>query len=327
MAEIGAVASWRTVRRHGSAHWRAHPPLDAPAEVTSTHAQRGRNGWSPATAHGSDAASAAVSRCDDDTVVEIFAVVSDSAEALRRLRETLERRTALKYVLFVATDPAGEPTDENPEAWVKRWNDRGVRVEGMPLKPAAETRTVRVRGDRVLVTDGPFAETTEWIAGYDLLDATDLDEAIEAAASHPMAAGGRIEIRPVEPLDLGPDTGNAPHEGDAPAARFFGIIRTDPSAPPHTPDPAAVAEWVRDGLASGRYLGGEHLRPVEDATLVRRRKGKLLITDGAYTDVPERVSGIVFIDGDWHEAIDYLARCPMARSGFVELREFRRDFS
>ncbi|WP_151770055.1 YciI family protein [Streptomyces abyssomicinicus] len=233
----------------------------------------------------------------------------------------------MKYVLFVATDPAGEPADENPEAWVEKWNDRGVRVEGMRLKPVTETTTVRVRGDRVLVTDGPFAETAEWIAGYDLIEAADLDEAIEVAASHPMATGGRIEIRPVEPLDLGPGTGNVPHEGDAPASRFLGILRTDPGAPSFTPDPAAVAHWVLDGLASGRYLGGEHLRPVQDATLVRRRAGELLITDGPYADVQEWVSGIVFIDGEREEAIDYLTRCPMARSGIAELREFWTDLS
>ncbi|MYY02721.1 MULTISPECIES: YciI family protein [unclassified Streptomyces] len=233
----------------------------------------------------------------------------------------------MKYVLFVATDPAGESADESPEAWVEKWNGRGVRVEGMPLRPVAETRTVRARGDQVLVTEGPFAETTEWIAGYDLVEAADLDEAIEVAASHPMATAGRIEIRPVEPVDLGPGTGNVPHEGDAPASRFLGILRTDPGAPPFTPDRAAVATWVREGLASGRYLGGEHLSPVRDATLVRRRGGELLITDGGYTDVPEWVSGIVFVDGTWEEAVDYLARCPMARSGAAELREFRRDFS
>lgn len=233
----------------------------------------------------------------------------------------------MKYVLFVATDPAGEPVDESPEAWVEKWNGRGVRAEGMPLKPVEETKTVRVRDGRVLVTDGPFAETAEWIAGYDLVEASDLDEAIEVAASHPMATAGRMEIRPVEPLDLGPGTANVPHEGDTPASRFLGIFRTDPSAPPSTPDPAAVAEWVREGLASGRYLGGEHLRPVQDATLVRRRGGELLISDGAYTDVPEWVTGIVFVDGDRQQAVDYLARSPMARSGITELREFWRDFA
>ncbi|MFC8451430.1 YciI family protein [Kitasatospora sp. NPDC057223] len=233
----------------------------------------------------------------------------------------------MKYVLFVATDPAGEPTDANPQAWVEKWNGSGVRVEGMPLRPAAETRTVRVRGDRLLVTDGPFAETAEWIAGYDLIEAADLDEAIEVAASHPMATAGRIEIRPVEPLGFGPGTGAVPHEGDAPASRFLGIFRTDPSAPPCTPEPAAVAEWVAEGLDSGRYLGGLALRPVEDATLVRRRAGELLITDGPYTDVPQWVSGIVFVDGDRQEVVDYLARSPMARSGAAEVREFWRDFS
>ncbi|WNI28281.1 YciI family protein [Streptomyces sp. ITFR-6] len=142
-----------------------------------------------------------------------------------------------------------------------------------------------------------------------------------------MAIAGRIEIRPAEPIDLGPGTGNVPHEGDAPASRFFAILRTDPDAPACTPEPAEVADWVRDGLASGRYLAGEHLRPVQDATLVRRREGELLITDGAYTDGPEQVSGIVFVDGEWEEAVRYLARCPMARSGSVELREFWSDFS
>ncbi|MGW2474558.1 YciI family protein [Streptomyces sp. NPDC001665] len=232
----------------------------------------------------------------------------------------------MKYVLFIATDPAGERTDESPDAWVEKWNGRGVRLEGMPLKPLEETATVRARAGEVLVTDGPFAETAEWIAGYDLLEAADLDEAIEVAASHPMATAGRIEIRPVEPLDHGRGTDNVPHEGDTPASRFLAIVRTDPAAPPYTPDPAAVAAWVRDGLASGRYLGGEHLSPVEDATLVRRRGGELLITDGGYADVAEWVTGIVFVDGDREQALEYVGRCPMARSGLVEVREFWRDF-
>ncbi|RKE23470.1 YciI family protein [Streptomyces sp. TLI_171] len=233
----------------------------------------------------------------------------------------------MRYVLFIAADPTGEATEEDPQAWVEKWNGRGVRLEGMPLKPVAETRTIRVRGEQVLVTDGPFAETTEWIAGYDLLEAADLDEAIEVAASHPMASAGRIEIRPVDPLDLGPGTDSVPHDGDAPAARYLGIFRTDPTAQPADPDPAAVAAWVRDGLARGRYLGGEHLRPVHDATLVRRRNGEVLITDEAYTDVPQWVTGLVFVDGERQEVIDYLARSPMARAGIAELREFWTDFA
>ena len=55
---------------------------------------------------------------------------------------------------------------------------------------------MRMRGGKVLVTDGPFAETREWIAGFDILECTDLDEAIEIAAQHPMARFGRLELRP-----------------------------------------------------------------------------------------------------------------------------------
>jgi hypothetical protein len=59
--------------------------------------------------------------------------------------------------------------------------------------------TVRRRRGKVLVTDGPFAETKEWIAGFDILDCANLDEAIDIAATHPMTRFGRIEIRPFWP--------------------------------------------------------------------------------------------------------------------------------
>ena len=54
-----------------------------------------------------------------------------------------------------------------------------------------------MRKGQLLVTDGPFAETKEWIGGFDLLDCGNIDEAIEIAAKHPMARFGRIEVRPL----------------------------------------------------------------------------------------------------------------------------------
>jgi hypothetical protein len=56
-----------------------------------------------------------------------------------------------------------------------------------------------VREDEVLLSDGPFAETKEQMAGYDLIECADLDEAIEVASKHPMAKLGSIEVRPVWP--------------------------------------------------------------------------------------------------------------------------------
>jgi hypothetical protein len=54
-----------------------------------------------------------------------------------------------------------------------------------------------VREEEVLLSDGPFAETKEWIAGYDIIECEDLDEAIEVASRHPVARFGSIEVRPL----------------------------------------------------------------------------------------------------------------------------------
>jgi hypothetical protein len=67
---------------------------------------------------------------------------------------------------------------------------------GDALGPVSAATTVRRRGGRLLLTDGPFAETQEWIAGFDILECADLDEAIEIASQHPMARFGRLELRP-----------------------------------------------------------------------------------------------------------------------------------
>jgi hypothetical protein len=76
---------------------------------------------------------------------------------------------------------------------------RKVRILGNRLTGVDDATTVRRRSGKVLVTDGPFAETKEWIAGFDILDCANLDEAIDIAAKHPMARFGRIEIRPFWP--------------------------------------------------------------------------------------------------------------------------------
>jgi hypothetical protein len=110
----------------------------------------------------------------------------------------------MEYLMFVCTDtePDTDKTDApDIEAWVEEGERRGIRKQGDQLVPQSEAKTVRVRGGELLVTDGPFAETKEWIAGYDLLDCTDLDEAVEYASRHPMARFGRIEVRAILPWE------------------------------------------------------------------------------------------------------------------------------
>jgi hypothetical protein len=81
-------------------------------------------------------------------------------------------------------------------AWQQKVEGRGIPHRGVRLRPPADAVTVRVRGGEVLVTDGPFAETTEQIAGYEVIECADLDEAIEVAGGHPTAARFSVEIRP-----------------------------------------------------------------------------------------------------------------------------------
>ncbi|MCW2764170.1 MAG: hypothetical protein JWO11_129 [Nocardioides sp.] len=105
----------------------------------------------------------------------------------------------MRYLMFVAMDPdrgEDDPEVDDIDDWVARHDASGARVIGDRLRPVEDATTVRRRGGKLLVTDGPFAESREWVVGFDVLDCADLDEAIEIASRHPMAASGRLELRP-----------------------------------------------------------------------------------------------------------------------------------
>ncbi|WP_156999807.1 YciI family protein [Agromyces terreus] len=110
----------------------------------------------------------------------------------------------MEIMMFVVGDPeveAGEVDQEAVAEWDRLRAEQGVLTRAMRLRPADEAVTVRVRGGETIVTDGPFAESKEWIAGYDLLAVDDLDEAIELAEGDPLARHGALELRPFWPLD------------------------------------------------------------------------------------------------------------------------------
>ncbi len=79
--------------------------------------------------------------------------------------------------------------------------ERGVLIAAEALQPVDTATTVRVRGGKATITDGPFAETKEQLAGFYLIDAQNLDEALEVAAKIPPAREGSIEVRPIRQLD------------------------------------------------------------------------------------------------------------------------------
>jgi hypothetical protein len=79
--------------------------------------------------------------------------------------------------------------------------DSGQMIGGEALLSVATATTVRVRNGKVITTDGPFAETKEQLAGFYLLEARDLNEAIQVAGKIPPAKYGSVEIRPVRSLE------------------------------------------------------------------------------------------------------------------------------
>ncbi|MWC00139.1 hypothetical protein GB864_16465 [Agromyces sp. MMS17-SY077] len=124
-------------------------------------------------------------------------------------RDLLDRpERGRRFVLLVIAgdgEPAAPGEDDDPGAWVAEMDERGVRLFGDVLQGPGSATFVRERGGEVLLGDGPFAESKEWIAGFDLLEVADLAEAIEVAAKHPMARGGTLELRPLWAFDLHDD--------------------------------------------------------------------------------------------------------------------------
>ena len=129
--------------------------------------------------------------------------------------------------------------------WVEEMEGRGVRLLGRELDLPETAATVRVRDGETLVTDGPFAETKEFMAGFDVIECADLDEAIEVAAKHPSSWFQTIEIRPfTDGLALGEE------------ASAFGR-----------------GEDGRRPVPADMWMGGTSAAPFDDQAVMRRGRG------------------------------------------------------
>jgi hypothetical protein len=110
----------------------------------------------------------------------------------------------MKYLMLVCAAPDADLSDlTEDDLDIERWLEEtgGRRLDGNRLRPVGEAKTVKVRRGELLTMDGPFAETKELIAGYDILDCANLDEAVEIASKHPVAKFGTIEVREFWEMD------------------------------------------------------------------------------------------------------------------------------
>src|SRR4051794_38166029 len=125
----------------------------------------------------------------------------------------------MKYLMLHSVDHDATPeaearaTPEALDAWIEEMTARGLLLDGSKLQPVSDATTVRRPEGRTVVTDGPFAETKEQIAGYDVIDCPDLDTAVAVAAAHPTVHVGAIEVRAFHDGMPAPEVPESPAEG------------------------------------------------------------------------------------------------------------------
>jgi hypothetical protein len=112
----------------------------------------------------------------------------------------------MKYLCLVYCDEKlhsthGFPEDGECLDYLQTLTKTGQLIAAEPLQSVQTATTVRVRNGKVSVTDGPFAETKEQLAGFYLIEARDLNEAIQVGSKIPPARVGSIEVRPIRQLN------------------------------------------------------------------------------------------------------------------------------
>ena len=108
----------------------------------------------------------------------------------------------MKYLCLVYGEESAIQSmdDRHCVAFDESIRESGHCIASEALQPVSSATTVRVRNGKVSVTDGPFAETKECLAGFYMIEARDLNEAIQIASKIPPAQVGSIEVRPIRPI-------------------------------------------------------------------------------------------------------------------------------
>jgi hypothetical protein len=232
----------------------------------------------------------------------------------------------MQYLLIHTGAPdAAEAWDDEAWAALRSWIDEtigsGVNIEGDPLGLDADATTVKVRDGQLIVTDGPFAETKEEIAGFDVIECASMEEAVWWAGRHPHSWMGAVEVRA---LAGGSPARHLPEPGGG-KTRYMMLVCIDPAAGPQEFDRMEpVDPWVAEMDTRGIRLFGSELEPPGTARTVRGRDSRAIVTDGPFAETKEEIVGFDVIEcADLDEATDVAARHPMARVGILEVRPFR----
>jgi hypothetical protein len=237
----------------------------------------------------------------------------------------------MNYVAFVGSEGRTPPDqveimNRDFPAYFAEMDRRGVRLLGRELDFPNTAVTVRVRDGETLVSDGPFAETKEQVAGLDLLDCADLDEAIEVEGKSPVARFLPFEIRPLRgELRLGPGTPAFAQGDDSAGIPYMLMVWSGtPEAP--VDDPALMREyvtWREEREAEGVFILGSALEGPDTATTLRPGDGTPQLSDGPFLDLEEFIAGVDVVScADRAQAIQVATTHPQARYHAIEVRPF-----
>jgi hypothetical protein len=226
---------------------------------------------------------------------------------------------------------AGLFPDEKMLSAMAKWTEELVNAGALlgceRLQPSSKGARVRYANGKFTITDGPFAETKELVAGVCLIQAKSKDEAIEWARRIPFQEG-EIEVRPLfELTDFPIDDAEKPdgwREKEeqvraAPPARkpgttrYMGLVKcdrdTEAGVMPDEKFLSAMGAFMEEGVKAGVYLSGEGLQPSSKGARIRYSGSRRMVTDGPFAETKELIGGYAILQfTSKAEAIEWTKR-------------------
>lgn len=200
---------------------------------------------------------------------------------------------------------------------------------GVPLQSASTAKTLRLAAGRLVVTDGPYAETVEQLGSLGLLEAASMDEAVALITQHPCMRLGVFEIRPLDPeIMSGCTIINAPdNPADGQKIVCLGCFNENAW---DALSPARLAALRDDCMAYGEVLQerggtavlGAALQEAKASKTLRQQQGKVIVTDGPFAETKEQIGGVaIYRFRDLEQAIEAWRDHPCLKFGdTLELR-------
>jgi hypothetical protein len=212
---------------------------------------------------------------------------------------------------------------------------------GQALQSSRTAKTLRAKDGAVCVTDGPFAETKEQIAGIGMLKAHDMEHAIELMSKHPGLRFGPFEIRPVNEEALKQQMASQVNVNQSAAVVSNADTAGTFACLGYINEHAAIskdqfATMIEECTAfdkarrrDGHWLSGIGLQSAQTAKTLRWQEGKVLVTDGPFAETKEQLGGVVVNRfKDIQKAVEVLSKHPALRFGVViEIRPIDEEMN